>query len=171
MSNFFWKMIGLFFPKRMSLENLSPKRKRKREENKKIMEEIELFLNRKYGEGHKFKFEDSIVNEICFNTIYKNSKNKKMIKVSYNKDNKNIRECNYTEKEIQNRRKMIAEIIEKIHQYTEEKYGNKYIPYNIIDIEEDNNEYSVVYSNNKDDKELKVSFNKKVGNIEENYIN
>ena len=171
MSNLFWKIVGLFCPKRISSESLSSGRKRKQEESKKIMEKIGLFLNRKYGEKHEFKFEDSIVNKVFFNAIYKNSKDKRMIEVSYNRDNKEIKECNYTEKELKDRRRKVAEIVGKIYQYTEEKYKNKYTPYNIIDIEEDNNKYSVVYSSNKDVRELKVSFNKKVGNIEENYIN
>ena len=171
MKNLLWKMISLFFPRDVYSKNLSFERKRKREENKKIMKEVELFLNRRYGEKHKFRFEDSIANRVFFNAIYKNSKNKKMIKVSYNRDNEEIKEYDYTEKELKDRRKKVAEIIEKIYQYTEERYGNKYTPYNIIDVEENDDKYSVVYGSNKDPRELKISFNKKVGNIEENYIN
>ena len=171
MSNLFWKMISLFSTRDVYSKNLSSGRKMKIEENKKIMKEVELFLNRRHGENHGFRFEDSIVNKVFFNAIYKNSKDGRMIEVSYNRGNKEIKEYNYTEKELKDRKRNVAEIVGKIYQYTEEKYKNKYTPYNIIDVEEDNNKYSVVYSSNKDARELKVSFNKKVGNIEENYIN
>ncbi len=153
-----------------NIKNLKKKIPLKIKQKKKKYDEIsgiiEKYLKDRYGKKNNFKVRDGISNNNFQEVIYEDSKTHRLVRVVYDKKSKKMDEYSYTKKELDDRMKLVSEIVKKINKYMNEKYGEGFWS-GPIDIEEDEEKYSVICLVGKNYQEVKISYKKHSGDIQE----